>query len=103
MNKKIVASFASITLLVLPTIAFALASVQQIITNLMDFIVWPIFVGAVVIMFVWAGFLFVTANGDPTKISTARKAVLWAVVGVVVGLVAFSIINVIYDILFFSF
>ncbi len=58
--------------------------------NVLAVVVWPVFVGLVFTMFIWAGVLFLTAQGDPGKLETARKAVIWAVVGVVVGIFAFS-------------
>lgn len=88
-------------LLALPLAAFAFSSgstpntvgtlnVTDLINIVLDF-VWPIFAGFAVLMFVIAGFYFLTSQGDPTKVATARQAVLWGIVGVVVGLVAFSI------------
>ncbi|MBX4200790.1 hypothetical protein KW786_01535 [Candidatus Parcubacteria bacterium] len=100
MNKKIAIVASSVMLLALPlaTMAFNAGptpnsvqlSVQQIIDIVLNFI-WPIFGGFAVIMFLIAGFLFLTSQGDPAKVATARQAVLWGVVGVVVGLIAFSI------------
>jgi NAD/NADP transhydrogenase beta subunit len=46
-------------------------------------------------MFIVAGILFLTSMGDPGKLATARAAVIWAVVGVVVAIIAFSIINIV--------
>ena len=100
MNKKIVTIFTSATLLVLPTVTLAAAiNVKQIINNVMNLIIWPIFIGAVVIMLVWAGILFALAQGDPSKIATAKKAVLWAVIGVVTGIAAFSALGIIGGVL----
>ena len=65
-------------------------NVTQIINIVLNFI-WPIFVGGAVLVFLLAGFLFLTANGDPGKISTARSAVLVGVITVVLGVLAFSI------------
>ena len=48
-----------------------------------------------VIMFVAAGILFLTAQGAPEKLKEARAAVLWGVVGVVVGIIAFTIIRIV--------
>jgi len=62
-------------------------------------VLWPIFGGLVIVMFIYAGILFVTAQGDPSKISTARKAVLWAVVGIIVAFVAFSAVKLMREIL----
>lgn len=54
---------------------------------------WKIFGIIAIVMFVVAGILFLTAGGDPEKVGTARKAFLWGVAGVVVGILAFSIIT----------
>lgn len=100
MNKKIISLFTLITLLAFPMAAFAAPlNVMQIIDNLRNKVIWPVFVGAIVIMFIFAGFKFATAAGDPSKIQTAKKAVAWAVVGVVVGIAAFSAEKIIRTIL----
>ena len=100
MNKKIILLPGLVVSLFLPMVALAAElKVEKIITNVMDIIVWPVFIGAVVIMFIWAGILFATAQGDPSKITTAKKAVLWAVVGAIVGVVAFSGVKLIKTIL----
>jgi hypothetical protein len=100
MNKKIIIVASCLALLALPlaTMAFdagptpnsVVLSVPQIIDLLLNFI-WPIFAGFAVVMFLFAGFLFLTSQGDAAKVAQARQAVLWGVVGVVVGLIAFSI------------
>ena len=108
MNKKIIASMALIVLLAMPVLVMpglALAvdpdpvppgrisdttSVWSIIDAIMTFI-WPVFIGFAVIMLLVAGFLFLSANGDPTKVGVARMAILWCVVGVVAGIIAFSL------------
>src|SRR5581483_8838209 len=105
MNKKKVIAISSLILVALPTVIFALTLPNQpnpgktvsidiwtIINSILTFL-WLIFVGVAIFMFIWAGFLFLTAHGDPTKISTARKAVIWGVVGVIVAMLAFSIVG----------
>jgi hypothetical protein len=74
-------------------------SIPTIINRFLDIVVGPIFFGLIIIMFIWAGILFLTAQGDPTKITGAKKAVLWAVVGTAVGLLAFSVKGIIAKIL----
>ncbi len=54
-------------------------------------VLWDIFVGISIIMFIWAGLLFATAQGDPSKISTAKKAFLWGIIGVAAALLSTSI------------
>jgi 4-amino-4-deoxy-L-arabinose transferase-like glycosyltransferase len=90
MNKKITVALSSILLAMYPAVALAAINLKTIIDNLMNMVVWPIFIGAIVIMTIWAAILFITANGDPGKIATAKKAVLWVIIGIIVGLAAFS-------------
>jgi len=61
---------------------------------------WIIFTAIVVICFVVAGILFLTAQGDPNKLQTAKAAFLWGVAGVVVGIVAYSIIAIVLSIFY---
>ncbi len=63
----------------------------SVILNRILFILWPVFVGFSIITFIVAGFLFLKAQGDPAEIKTAQKAVLWGVVGLIVGILSFSI------------
>ena len=58
-------------------------------------VVWIVFTCIVVICFVWAGVLFLTARGEPEKLKTAKSAFIWGVVGVVVGIIAYSIIAIV--------
>ncbi len=101
MNKKLSILLSSAILLASPMVILAdfnpggtpntvVLSVTQIVNVVLDFI-WPIFAGFAVIMFIVAGFAFLTSQGDPEKVNQARQATLWGVVGVVVALVAFSI------------
>jgi|SRR5581483_11246439 len=88
-NKKTGVVVSSLALLVFPGIILAATDpsgwFKAVIENLLAMVIWPIFIGAIVIMFIFAGFMFVTAAGDPAKIATARKAVIWATVGIIVG------------------
>jgi uncharacterized membrane protein YjfL (UPF0719 family) len=45
-------------------------------------------------MLVIAGMLFLSARGDAEKIKTAKGAFLWGVVGIVVAILAYSMINI---------
>jgi len=66
---------------------------NSIINNIINIVAWPIFVGAAVLMFMWVGLLFLMANGEPGKIEAARKALIWAVIGVIVGILSFYMIK----------
>jgi len=67
-------------------------------TSLLDKIetaTWIIFAAIAVICFIIAGIMFLTAQGAPDKLQAARSAFIWGVVGVVVGIVAYSIIEIV--------
>ena len=101
MNKKIIASVSLLVLAAMPMIASADipnptipeqqgGNVIDIINTILNFI-WPVFIGVAVIFFLVAAFIFVTANGDPGKVGAARQSLLWGVIGIVVGVIAFSL------------
>jgi FtsH-binding integral membrane protein len=95
-----------IFLLILATIALPLVSfaevpiidigggVEGIMSNIADQ-VWLVFAGIAIIMFLVAGILFLTANKNPGKLDQARQAVIWGVVGIIVGLFAKGIIGLV--------
>ena len=103
MNKKII-SVASAVMLALPVLTLAFnpgpiptsnagLTINQLVDILFS-ILWPVAVAFFIVIFVIAGFLFATAGGDPDKTKGARDAVIYGAVGVVVALVAFSIVFV---------
>lgn len=49
----------------------------------------------VVLFIIYAGFLYVAAQGDETKLTTARSALTWAIVGGVIVLGALQIVALI--------
>lgn len=61
---------------------------NDLITSLISSI-WMLFVAFAIIMFIAAGFLFLKAQGEPAEVGTARKALLWGVIGFAVGILAF--------------
>lgn len=46
-----------------------------------------------VVMIVLGGISFVTSQGDTAKVAKARNTILYGVVGLVVALLAFAIVN----------
>jgi len=49
----------------------------------------------VFIAFIYAAFLFLTAGGSAEKLGLARTAFIWGVVGVVVGVLAWSMFEIV--------
>jgi hypothetical protein len=98
-TKKITLGLATIGVMALPLLAFAqpavtISSLTDLITKI-EAAIWIVFGGIAVLMFVVAGILFLTAGGAPEKVATARSAVLWGVAGIVVGIVAYSIVAIV--------
>lgn len=60
--------------------------------------VFAIFVAISVIFIVVSAFEFVTAQGDPTKITKARMSLIYAVIGIAIALLAVGIPTVIRNI-----
>lgn len=74
-----------------PTISLDLTALGNKIASTM----WIVFTILAVIMFVVAGIQFLTAQGDPEKVQAARGSLIWGVVGVVVAILAFTIITIV--------
>jgi hypothetical protein len=97
--KKIILSLTLLSLLVVPVMAFAqpsvtISSINQLVEAIKNPL-WVIFGLIALVAFVVAGILFLTSNGEPEKITKARTSFLWGIVGVVVGIVAYSIVTII--------
>jgi len=55
-----------------------------------------------VIMMIMGGISFVTSQGDASKVAKARNTILYGVVGLVVALLAFAIVNFVLSSVFSS-
>lgn len=67
--------------------------VAATIINLVNWFAWFISLVSVV-MGLYAGFLFITARGETAQLSTARKTLMYAIIGIAVAVFSFSIITV---------
>jgi hypothetical protein len=53
----------------------------SLLYTLLDKVVMPIAAVAVVVWIIWAGFSYVTAQGNPAKIAEAHKRLMWSLIG----------------------
>ncbi|HEY5806229.1 MAG TPA: pilin [Candidatus Saccharimonadales bacterium] len=54
--------------------------------------------GAVaVLIIVLAGFRYITSQGNPNEVTTAKNAILYALIGLVVIMFAFAIVNFVLE------
>ena len=55
-------------------------------------------VGALsVIMLIWGGIRYTTSSGDSNKVTAAKNTDLYAIVGLVVSILAWAIVNMVID------
>jgi len=55
-------------------------------------------VGALsVIMLIWGGIRYTTSAGDSNKVTAAKNTVLYAIVGLVIAILAYAIVNMVID------
>ena len=60
---------------------------------LVNWLAW--FVGlAAVVMGLYSGFLFITARDNANQITTARSTMMWAIIGIGVAIIAFSLVSI---------
>ena len=90
MNNKKLSILYILGALLLPSIAMAWSpgSLAQAIINLVQLV----FITAAVVYFLVYGVMFLMARGEPEGVKTARTGLLYGVVGVIVGLIAFGIV-----------
>jgi len=110
MSKKISVIFYTSVSLFLPLFALAdvaipappargsIPNLWALMVSILQ-IIWPIFIGVSIFMFLISGFLFLTARGEPNRLQLARSSLIWGIVGVIVGILAFSIPFLISDLL----
>mgnify|MGYP005849168693 CR=1 FL=1 len=60
------------------------------VNNILRIVYWILWTMAIIAFF-WAGILFVTAAGDASKIAQARTTAFYAVIGLIVAMLAFTI------------
>jgi len=50
-----------------------------------------------VIMIIYGGFKYVTSSGDSSKVTAAKNTILYAVIGLIIALLAYAIIGFVID------
>lgn len=71
-------------------VGIPVVSADSVIGDVLSFVYF--FAGIVcIIVIIIAGIMYSTSNGDSNKITTAKNAILYAVVGLVIIMMAFTI------------
>lgn len=73
-------------------------TVENILLNFID---WAIIIVGLIclVIFIYGGFLYMTAQGETDKIETAKKVVIYAVIGVAVSVLGFVAVKTVNDLL----
>lgn len=71
-------------------------SVMAVIGKVIQVLIWASAIVSVIVIIV-GGLMYMLAAGDPGKITKAKDTVLYAVVGLVVSLLAFAIVYFVTD------
>lgn len=72
------------------------ADLMDTIKNIINVVLGIVGIVAVVMMII-GGISFITSQGDAGKVTKARNTILYGVVGLVVALLAFAIVNFVLD------
>ena len=67
--------------------------VIRIVSNIL---IWVVGIVAV-IMIVWSGFKYITAAGDSGKIASAKSSLIYAIVGLIIAILAYAIVNFVME------
>ena len=67
----------------------SLTSIVGTVINTMLFIVGILSV----IMIIYAGIRFITANGNAQQVSTAKNILIYSIVGLVISIIAYAVVN----------
>ncbi len=67
-------------------------TIMTLITSILNGIIMPIAAVGVTMWIVWAGFGFITAQGNPGEIQKAKQRLLWSLIGagILLGAVGIS-------------
>ncbi|MDD2730618.1 MAG: pilin [Candidatus Portnoybacteria bacterium] len=74
-------------------------TIPQLLSGIADFILKYIALPFAVLMMIWAGFRFVTAQGQPEAINKAKKNFIWTIAGVALILAANLLVGFVTDFL----
>ena len=72
-----------------PTDLFGDTGIFTTVTNILLFIIGAI----AVIMLVIGGIRYTTSNGDSAQVTAAKNTIMYAIIGIIVAILAFAIVN----------
>ncbi len=74
---------------------FGTAGILQIIGKMISFLMFPIGMFTMA-LYIWAGFLWMTASGNSENVSKAQSILVWTTLGVVVTMASYLIVKMVF-------
>lgn len=72
-------------------------SIPELISGIIEYVL--LFVGGVLmLMIIYGGVLLITSGSDPDKVTKAKKTLLWAVIGVILIVISYSVVVALKDV-----
>jgi hypothetical protein len=72
----------------------AYCSTAGLFTKIINLLYWAIGIVSVIVI-IYAGYLYMTAQGNATQAAKARKVMIWAIAGLAIALLAAVIVNIV--------
>lgn len=66
--------------------------VDRTVGSFVDILMWVVGILSVV-MIAWSGFRYITSAGDTSKLASAKNTLIYAVVGLIVAIMAYAIVT----------
>ncbi|MDD3735465.1 MAG: hypothetical protein PHO31_03270 [Candidatus Pacebacteria bacterium] len=73
-------------------------SLTQTLVNVRN-VIWGVAWFLAVIFIIYSGIMFITASGQPAKITNAKNALIWALVGIAVAVISRGVIYLVQNLL----
>ena len=67
-------------------------TVQQIIAGIVNVLIWVAGIASVIVIIV-SGIMYITSGGNEKSVTNAKNALLYAIIGLVISIAAFAIVN----------
>jgi hypothetical protein len=71
--------------------------VVKILNNLLTFLITTIFLPLFILVFMYAGYQYLTAQGNPSKVANVKKLLMNVVIGLVIVLTAWLVVKVLFQ------
>ncbi len=75
------------------------SDILQLVNNLIEFLIKTLFIPIIIILFMYAGYKYITAGGNPSKVANLKKMIMHIVVGMLLVLCSWLIVKTVISIL----